>query len=215
MTTQTKPRTLPGADNFVRRHVGPGDSDVAKMLDVLGHDSLDDLIDAVIPRDIRLKSALEIPAGKSEYETLSGLRALAAKNKVYRSYIVLGYHDRLTTLVIQRNVRENPVWYTANTPYQAEIAQGRLDALLTCQTMVLDLTALEIANASLLDEATAAAEAMAMSYGVTGKPGKEVFFVSDECHPQTIDVVQTRAAARGITVEVGDFRSFKPGPEVF
>ncbi len=215
MTTKTKPRTLPGSDNFVRRHVGPGESDVAKMLSALGYDTLDDLIDAVIPRDIRLKSALEIPAGKSEYETLSGLRALAAKNKVYRSYIGLGYHDCITPPVIQRNILESPGWYTAYTPYQAEIAQGRLEALLTFQTMVMDLTGLEIANASLLDEATAAAEAMAMSYGVAGRPGKEVFFVSDECHPQTIDVVQTRAAARGITVEVGDFRAFKPGPEVF
>ncbi|MEX0908718.1 MAG: hypothetical protein WDZ58_03050 [Gemmatimonadaceae bacterium] len=215
MTTQTRPRTLPGFESFVRRHIGPGDSDVATMLATLGHDSLDDLIDAVVPRDIRAKDPLAIGAGLSEHAMLAGMRALAAKNKVFRSYIGLGYHDCITPPVIQRNILESPGWYTAYTPYQAEIAQGRLEALLTFQTMVMDLTGLEIANASLLDEATAAAEAMAMSYGVTGKPGKEVFFVSDECHPQTIDVVQTRAAARGITVEVGDFRTFKPGPEVF
>ncbi|MGK2934970.1 MAG: aminomethyl-transferring glycine dehydrogenase [Gemmatimonadaceae bacterium] len=215
MTTQTQIRALPGSDDFVRRHVGPGEADVAKMLDVLGYDSLDDLIDAVIPRDIRSKDPLATGAAKSEYEALAGLRGLAARNRVFRSYLGLGYHDCITPPVLQRNILENPGWYTAYTPYQAESAQGRLEALLTFQTMVMDLTGLEIANASLLDEATAAAEAMAMSYGVAGKPGKEVFFISSECHPQTIDVIQTRAAARGITIEVGDFRTFKPGPEVF
>ncbi len=215
MPTQTQPRTLPGSDNFVRRHVGPGEADVATMLDALGYDSLDDLIDAVIPRDIRAKEPLATGAAKSEYEALAGLRGLAARNRVFRSYLGLGYHDCITPPVLQRNILENPGWYTAYTPYQAEIAQGRLEALLTFQTMVMDLTGLEIANASLLDEATAAAEAMAMSYGVAGKPGKEVFFVSSECHSQTIDVIQTRAAARGITIEVGDFRTFKPGPDVF
>ncbi|MEO6332365.1 MAG: aminomethyl-transferring glycine dehydrogenase [Gemmatimonadaceae bacterium] len=215
MTTQTRIRALPASDSFVRRHVGPGEADVAKMLGVLGYESLDDLIDAVIPRDIRAKTPLAIGAAQSEYEALAGMRALAARNRVFRSYLGLGYHDCITPPVLQRNILENPGWYTAYTPYQAEIAQGRLEALLNFQTMVVDLTGLEIANASLLDEATAAAEAMAMSYGVAGKPGKEVFFVSSECHPQTIDVIQTRAAARGISVEVGDFRTFKPGPEVF
>ncbi|MDQ3516329.1 MAG: glycine dehydrogenase (aminomethyl-transferring), partial [Gemmatimonadota bacterium] len=201
MTTQTKSRTLPASDSFVRRHVGPSEADAAKMLDTLGYDSLDALIDATIPRDIRARAPLAIAAGISEYEALAGMRALAARNRVFRSYIGLGYHDCITPPVIQRNILENPAWYTAYTPYQAEIAQGRLEALLNFQTMVVDLTGLHIANASLLDEATAAAEAMAMSYGVAGKPGKEVFFISSECHPQTIDVIQTRAAARGITVE--------------
>jgi glycine dehydrogenase len=164
---------------------------------------------------IRLRRPLAIHGGLSEYEALANMRRLASKNEIYRSYLGLGYADCITPPVIQRNVLENPGWYTAYTPYQAEIAQGRLEALLNFQTMVMDLTGLEIANASLLDEGTAAAEAMAMAYAARGKSGKDAFFVADTCHPQTIDVVQTRASARGIKVVVGDVRGATIGADVF
>ncbi|HEY9230427.1 MAG TPA: glycine dehydrogenase (aminomethyl-transferring), partial [Gemmatimonadaceae bacterium] len=203
------------ASSFVPRHIGPTAADVDAMLELLGYDSLDALIDATVPAGIRLKRPLAIHHSMSEYEALEHLRAIAKRNQVARSYLGLGYYDCITPPVIQRNILENPGWYTAYTPYQAEIAQGRLEALLNFQTMVMDLTGLEIANASLLDEGTAAAEAMALAYAVQGKPGKETFFVSDECHPQTIDVVKTRAAARGITVVVGDWRKAPIGADVF
>ena len=177
--------------------------------------SLDELIDATIPEKIRLRAPFEVGPARSEQEVLAEFRALAARNKVYRSFIGMGYSDTVTPPVIQRNIIENPAWYTAYTPYQAEIAQGRLEALLNFQTMVIDLTGMQIANASLLDEATAAAEAMTMSYGVKGRDGKEVFLVSDECHPQTIDVVRTRAGVRGITVTVADIRTAEIGADVF
>ena len=185
------------------------------MLDLLGYDSLDALIDATVPAGIRFSRPLAIHAPMSEHEALANLRAIARKNQVFRSYLGLGYYDCITPPVIQRNILENPGWYTAYTPYQAEIAQGRLEALLNFQTMVIDLTGLEIANASLLDEGTAAAEAMAMSYAARGKPGKETFFISDDCHPQTIDVVKTRAHARGVDVVVGDWRKATIGDDVF
>jgi glycine dehydrogenase len=185
------------------------------MLGTLGFASLDDLIEATIPEKIRLRRGLNLPLGRSEAQVLAEFRAIAAKNRVFRSFIGMGYSDCVTPPVIQRNVLENPAWYTAYTPYQAEIAQGRLEALLNFQTLVIDLTALEIANASLLDEATAAAEAMTMSYGLKGREGKETFLVSDACHPQTIDVVRTRAAARGITVKVGDVSAAELDGEVF
>src|SRR5688500_9150881 len=206
---------IPPADAFVCRHVGPDENEVAEMLKTLGFQSLDALIDATIPQKIRLRGGLDLPKGMTEPEVLSYLRSMASKNQVFRSFIGMGYSDCITPPVIQRNILENPGWYTAYTPYQAEIAQGRLEALLNFQTMVIDLTGLEIANASLLDEGTAAAEAMAMTYGTVGKAGKEVFFVSALCHPQTLDVVQTRARARGITVVVGDHRTFNFAPEVF
>src|SRR5215468_8229139 len=195
----TNMNTTPGADAatiFVPRHIGPTPSDVAAMLELLGYDSLDALIDATVPAGIRLGRPLAIHQSMSEHDALENLRNIAKRNQVTRSYLGLGYYDCITPPVIQRNVLENPGWYTAYTPYQAEIAQGRLEALLNFQTMVMDLTGLEIANASLLDEGTAAAEAMAMAYAVHGKPGKETFFVSSECHPQTIDVVKTRAHDR-------------------
>ncbi len=185
------------------------------MLKTLGLASLDALIDATVPAKIRLRDGLDLPKGMSEPEVLSYFRALAAKNQVFRSFIGMGYSDCVTPPVIQRNILENPGWYTAYTPYQAEIAQGRLEALLNFQTMVIDLTGLEIANASLLDEATAAAEAMTMSYALKGKPGKEVFLVASECHPQTIDVVKTRASVRGITLRVSSYEDFEIGPDVF
>src|SRR5690349_4010182 len=198
-------------DSFVPRHIGPSDADVAAMLELLGYDSLDALIDATVPAGIRLRRPLAIEAGMTEHQALEHMRRIAQKNRVLRSYLGLGYHDCITPPVIQRNVLENPGWYTAYTPYQAEIAQGRLEALLNYQTVVMDLTGLEIPNASLLDEGTAAAEAMAMSYAARGKEGKETYFVSSECHPQTIDVVRTRAEARGVDIVVGDWRSFDFG----
>jgi len=185
------------------------------MVKTLGFSSLDALIDATVPQKIRFREGLSLPKGMTELEVLTYFRALAAKNQVFRSFIGMGYSDCVTPPVIQRNIIEDPGWYTAYTPYQAEIAQGRLEALLTFQTMVIDLTGVEIANASLLDEATAAAEAMTMSYALKGKPGKEVFLVAAECHPQTIDVVKTRAGVRGIEVRVASYADFKIGPDVF
>src|SRR6476469_793174 len=202
-------------ESFIPRHIGPSAEDIEKMVAAIGFSSLDELIDSTIPEKIRYRKPLALPSGRAEHDVLAEFRAIAAKNRVFRSFIGMGYSDCVTPPVIQRNVLENPAWYTAYTPYQAEIAQGRLEALLNFQTMVIDLTALEIANASLLDEATAAAEAMTMSYGIKGKAGKEVFFVSDACHPQTIDVVKTRAAVRGITVTVGDCSSAKINDDVF
>jgi len=157
--------------------------------EALGHQSLDELIDATVPKGIRLNRPLRLPEAKSEYNLLRELRGIAAKNKVFKSYIGMGYYGTITPAVIQRNILENPGWYTQYTPYQAEISQGRLESLLNFQTMVADLTALPIANASLLDEATAAAEAMTMSHRL--KDGRNVFFISETCHPQTIEVVRS------------------------
>ena len=198
-------------DSFARRHIGPNEEEVRAMLRDVGFDSLGALIDATVPKDIRLKRDLNLPEPKSEGEALAELRTIAQKNKIARSFIGTGYYDCITPPVIQRNILENPGWYTAYTPYQAEIAQGRLEALLNFQQMITDLTALDIANASLLDEATAAAEAMALCHAVVAvdDPGlKKTFFVADNCHPQTIAVVQTRAKPLGIEVVVGDFRKF-------
>src|SRR5690348_11788530 len=186
---------LQSADLFEPRHIGPTPAEIASMLAALGYSSLDALIDSAVPERIRFRGTLGLPAARTEAETLALLRGMAARNSVYRSYIGAGFSDCITPPVVQRNIVESPAWYTAYTPYQAEIAQGRLEALLNFQTMVSDLTALPIANASLLDESTAAAEAMGLSYALKGKAGKEVFLVADDCHPQTIDVVRTRAAA--------------------
>jgi glycine dehydrogenase (decarboxylating) len=207
--------TYTAATSFIPRHIGPSPQDARAMLDLLGYDSLDAMIDATVPDRIRLKRPLAIHAPMSEHEALSNFRAIAKRNDIYRSYLGLGYYDCITPPVIQRNVLENPGWYTAYTPYQAEIAQGRLEALLNFQTMVMDLTGFQIANASLLDEGTAAAEAMHMSHAQRGKPGKETFFISDECFPQTIAVVKTRAEARGVKVVIGDWRKAALGDDVF
>src|SRR6516225_7169234 len=196
-------------DSFARRHIGPNEEEVQAMLPDVGFDSLGALIDATVPKDIRLKRQLNLPEAKSEGEALAELRTIAQKNKLMRSFIGTGYYGCITPPVIQRNILENPGWYTAYTPYQAEIAQGRLEALLNFQQMILDLTALDIANASMLDEATAAAEAMALCHAVV--PNRKTFFVADNCHPQTIAVVQTRARPLGIEVVVGDFREFDFG----
>src|SRR5881396_289661 len=187
-------------DRFVRRHIGPDPADIEAMLAVLGHQSLDELVDAAVPANIRLAKPLNLPAGRSEFGVLNELRAIAAQNQVFRSYIGLGYHDCITPPVIQRNILENPGWYTQYTPYQSEISQGRLEMLLNFQTMVCDLTALEIANASMLDEATAAAEAMMLCHRVKADENRNVFLVADTCHPQNIEVIRTRAKALGIEV---------------
>jgi len=200
-------------NSFARRHIGPNEDEVAAMLSELELESIERLIDAAVPRNIRLHRQLNLPESKSEIEALAELRATAKKNKVARSFIGAGYYDCITPPVIQRNILENPGWYTAYTPYQAEIAQGRLEALLNFQQMIIDLTALDIANASLLDEATAAAEAMSLCHAVV--PNRKTFFVADNCHPQTIAVLQTRAKPLGIEIKIGDYSRFKFDDAVF
>jgi glycine dehydrogenase len=204
----------PTTSEFQQRHIGPSDAEIQQMLDFLEVSSLDALIDRAIPAAIRLKQPLQLGTGRSEYELLKELRAIASKNQIFRSFIGMGYHNCITPPVIQRNILENPGWYTQYTPYQPEIAQGRLEALLNFQTLVIDLTGLEIANASLLDEGTAAAEAMTMSYGIY-KGKAKAFWVSQDCHPQTIDVIQTRAEPLGIEVIVGDHRTFEFDQPIF
>src|SRR5688572_29945638 len=196
--------TLKHPDRFVRRHIGPDPAEQLEMLKLLDYASLDELIDATVPKNIRLNRALQLPESKSEFNLLRELRGIAEQNKVFKSYIGMGYYGTITPPVIQRNILENPGWYTQYTPYQAEISQGRLESLLNFQTMVADLTGLPIANASLLDEATAAAEAMHMAYSLRGSDAKNAFFVSELCHPQTIDVVKTRALPLGIQIIIGD-----------
>jgi glycine dehydrogenase len=193
--------------NFAQRHIGPNSDNIQQMLDLLGITSLDTLIDQTVPQAIRLNKPLQLPEAQSEYAALAKLKKIATKNQVFRSFIGMGYYDCITPPVIARNILENPGWYTAYTPYQPEIAQGRLEALLNFQTMIIDLTGLEIANASLLDEATAAAEAMSLSYGVC-KNKANTYFVSRDCHPQTIDVLQTRAKPLGIQIIVGEHQTF-------
>ncbi|HXE58221.1 MAG TPA: aminomethyl-transferring glycine dehydrogenase [Gemmatimonadales bacterium] len=208
-------RTTPlHPDHFFWRHVGPRPEDIKAMLAELGYGSLDEFIDAVVPADIRLGRPLALPPGRSEREVLQALRGIAGQNQVFRSYIGMGYHGCFTPQVIQRNILENPGWYTAYTPYQAEIAQGRLEALLNFQTMVADLTGLDVANASLLDEATAAAEAMSLTLAVAGQVERPVYLVDQRCHPQTIAVLRTRAEARGVEVQVGDPLAFQFRPGV-
>ncbi len=202
-------------DTFARRHLGPQEHEIAVMLKATGYASLDELVDDVIPPAIRLKRALELPAAKGERAALDSLREIMGKNKVFKSYLGQGYYDTITPPVIQRNILENPGWYTAYTPYQAEIAQGRLEALLNFQTMVADLTGLDIANASLLDEATAAAEAMTMLHSVRVNSAANRFFVSSTCHAQTLDVVRTRAVPQGIEVIVDDPKEFNPDTRYF
>ena len=196
-------------DSFLRRHVGDDAFATDEMLRVLGYGSSDALVDAAVPARIR-RGPLNLPAALGESGALAELRGIAAENRVFRSFIGTGYYDTLTPAVIQRAIFENPGWYTAYTPYQAEISQGRLEALLNFQTMVCDLTGLEIANASMLDEGTAAAEAMMMSHRLHASAEKNnLFFVSTACHPQTIDIVRTRAKPLDIEVVVGDHRTFK------
>jgi glycine dehydrogenase len=203
-------------DSFARRHLGDSCADTAAMLAELGYPSVDALIDAAVPANIR-SVPLRLPAAAGESAALGELRAIASDNKVFRNFIGMGYNDTLVPGAIQRTILENPAWYTAYTPYQAEISQGRLEALLNFQTVVCDLTGLEIANASMLDEGTAAAEAMMMSHRLRegDASAHRTFFVSDACHPQTIDIVRTRAKPLGIEVVVGDHRSFTPAAGCF
>ncbi len=200
-------------DNFRNRHIGPNAAETAAMLKAVGYDSVDALVDAAVPKSIRLPKPMDLPEAKSEFEALAELRRIASENKVFRSFIGMGYYDTITPPVIQRNVLENPGWYTQYTPYQAEISQGRLEALLNFQTMAAELTGLDIANASMLDEATAAAEAMTMSSRL--KDGRNVFFVSETCHPQTIEVVRARAEALKIEVVIGNHENFSFTENVF
>ncbi len=194
--------TLEQHDDFIARHIGPDDKDIVAMLAAIDAASLDQLIEQTVPAAIRLAAPLALPEAKSEHEALADIKAIAAKNIATKSLIGMGYHDTITPKVILRNVMENPGWYTAYTPYQAEIAQGRLEALLNYQQMVIDLTGMELANASLLDEATAAAEAMTMARRIS-KSKSNAFFVDADCFPQTLDVVKTRAGFFGFELIVG------------
>src|SRR5881398_2014500 len=200
-------------NSFARRHIGPNEAEVAQLLRDVGFENLDGLIEAAIPKNIRLNRQLNLPEARSEGEALAELRAIAKKNRVTRSFIGAGYYDCITPPVIQRNILENPGWYTAYTPYQSELAQGRLEALLNFQTMIVDLTKLDIANASLLDEATAAAEAMALCHAVV--TARKTFFIADNCHPQTIEVMRTRAKPLGIEIKIDNFSRFKFDNTVF
>ncbi|QKJ32392.1 aminomethyl-transferring glycine dehydrogenase [Mucilaginibacter mali] len=202
-------------EKFQSRHIAPNEADTAQMLKTVGVNSLDELIDQTVPAKIRLKQPLNLPAALSEFDYLNTLRQTASKNKVFKSYIGQGYHDVIVPGVIQRNILENPGWYTQYTPYQAEIAQGRLQALLNFQTMVIDLTGMEIANASLLDEGTAAGEAMFMQYSLRKNQQASVFFVSEEVLPQTIDILKTRSEPYGITLQVGDHRTVELNENMF
>src|SRR5580698_5483689 len=189
-------------DEFARRHIGPGESDLREMLGAIAVSSLDELIDQTVPESIRFRGPLGIGPARGEFELIEELRGVAQKNSVLRSCIGMGYSDTIVPPVIQRNILENPGWYTQYTPYQAEIAQGRLEALLNFQTMVSDLTGLPLANASLLDEATAAAEAMVMCWRIA-EDHRSSFFVAEDCHPRTIAVVKSRAKAVGMECVVG------------
>ena len=197
---------------FQKRHIGPSDSEMREMLTYLGFSSIDELIQSTIPNDILSKDDLSVGPRLSEFEFLKKIKLLAGKNRVVKTFIGMGYYGTITPPVILRNILENPGWYTAYTPYQAEISQGRLEALLNFQTMVTDMTGLEISNASLLDESTAAAEAMVLMYR-NSKSGN-TFFVADDCHPQTIDVLKSRAEPMDIKISVLSFnlsfRMFDP-----
>ena len=203
-------------DSFAHRHIGPRPQEWDAMAQVCGHASLDALVAAAVPALIRRNDSMSLPQPLGETAALARLRSIAAKNQVYKSYIGLGYHDTITPPVIQRNILENPGWYTQYTPYQAEISQGRLEGLLNFQTMVCDLTGLDISNASLLDEATACAEAMTLCRRVKeADADRNTFWIASDCHPQNIDLVRTRAEALGLQVVVGDWRQASFGPEVF
>ncbi len=207
------------SDSFALRHIGPRESDLPKMLQTIRCNSLEALITQTIPDDIRLRKPLDLPEALTENDFLNHIHALGAKNKLYKNYIGLGYHPTITPAVIQRNILENPGWYTAYTPYQAEIAQGRLEALLNFQTLIIDLTGMEIANASLLDESTAAAESMTMFFDLRSREQKSnnavKFFVSEEVLPQTVSVLQTRALPLGIELVIGNHEKLNLSTEFF
>lgn len=206
-------------NNFSERHIGPRVEDIKGMLEVVGVSSINELIEQTIPNKIRLAKELDLDSPMSEYEYLNHINELSQKNQVYKSLIGLGYYNTITPSVIKRNIFENPGWYTAYTPYQAEISQGRLEALLNFQTTVIELTGMEIANASLLDEGTAAAEAMILAYNsrsrAAKKAGANKFFVSDECFPQTIEILKTRSTPLGIELVIGNYETFQFDDQVF
>lgn len=206
-------------NSFQLRHIGPSNAEQEKMLATIKANSLEDLINETVPDNIRLKNPLDLEPAMSEYQYLAHIKELSEKNKVFKSYIGLGYHEAIVPSVIQRNILENPGWYTAYTPYQAEIAQGRLEALLNYQTMICDLTGMELANASLLDESTAAAEAMALLFDVRDrakkKSGAHKFFVSNEILPQTLSLLQTRSIPIGIELVIGNHEDFNFGDDFF
>ncbi len=202
-------------EDFQNRHIAPNQDDTTEMLKTIGVNSIDELIEQTVPQRIRLKQSLNLPAAKSETEYLGALKQTSLLNKVFKSFIGQGYYDTITPGVILRNVFENPGWYTQYTPYQAEIAQGRLQALLNFQTMVIDLTGMEIANASLLDEGTAAAEAMFMQYSLRKNQQAKKFFVSELVFAQTIDILKTRANPYGIELVIGDHKTFEPTEDFF
>ncbi len=206
-------------EKFSTRHIGPREKDINEMLAACGASSIDELIEQTIPNKIRMKSELNLAESMSEFQYLNHSRELAQKNKLFKSYIGLGYNNTILPSVIKRNIFENPGWYTAYTPYQAEISQGRLEALLNYQTMILELTGMELANSSLLDEGTAAAEAMILTYNSRSRDAKKAganhFFVSANCFPQTIDILKTRATPLGIELIIGDYKSFEFNEMVF
>ena len=199
--------------SFSTRHIGPNADDINKMLSFLGFDSVEELINATIPKDIKYNESLNIGESISEFDFLKTIKNIGEKNEVVKTYIGTGYYGTVTPPVILRNILENPGWYTAYTPYQAEISQGRLEALLNFQTMVTDLTGLEISNASLLDEATAAAEAMVLMY--RSCRNRDNFLVSDKCHPQTISVLKTRSEPIGIKLKVIPIEEFNFSENTF
>ncbi|MEM1156560.1 MAG: glycine dehydrogenase, partial [Pseudomonadota bacterium] len=200
---------------FLQRHIGPTREQRNEMAKAIGYDSLDALIDATVPDAIRKQSPMNLPGAEAEHAALAKLKALASQNVVHKSFIGMGYYNCRTPAVIQRNVLENPGWYTAYTPYQPEISQGRLEALLTFQQMVLDLTGMELANASMLDEGTSAAEAMTLLRRVNKRNRSPLFLVAEDCHPQTIAVVKTRAEALDIEVLVGEPEAMLRDNEAF
>jgi glycine dehydrogenase len=206
---------LSATDSFARRHLGPSHDEVREMLKPFEKDSLEDFILEVIPKTIQTQRPIEMAFALTESELLDKLESMMAKNKAFRSFIGMGYSDTHTPPVIQRNILENPGWYTQYTPYQAEISQGRLEALINFQTVITELTGFEIANASLLDEGTAAAEAMLMFFNTKRQPKEAVFFVSDQCHPQTITILQTRAEPLGIQIRSGDFHELDFSEKIF
>ncbi len=208
-------KIIDNKSDFTARHIGPRDKDIDEMLGLMGFSDLESFINSVVPQDIQTKKPISLPSARTEKELLDDLRKIAGHNALVRSFIGMGYHEAVMPSVIQRNILENPGWYTQYTPYQAEISQGRLEALLNFQTMVSDLTGMEIANASLLDEATAAAEAMAMCYSIKGRPSGGGFFISEECHPQTIAVIQGRAQHIGVRIILGRHDDVSFSPEIF
>ena len=189
--------------DFIKRHIGPSKKDEKNMLEELGYQSLNELIQQTVPEKILFKGELNIGEPNSEYEALRKLKAISKKNQIYSNFIGMGYYGTYTPNVIIRNILENPGWYTSYTPYQPEVAQGRLEMLLNFQQMIIDFTGMDIANASLLDEGTAAAEAMGLSHRLN-KKDSNIVFISEDCHPQTIEVIKTRAEPLGLNVLIGE-----------